>query len=78
MIIEQLQPAAQVTGVQASQFGMKLNSKMYSILTDRLYKNKPGAVIRELSCNAYDSHVMAGKEDVPFEIHMPSWLLTGC
>ena len=65
---------ADVSGIQANSFGFQMNAKMYSIMIDKLYKNKPGAVIRELSCNAYDSHVLAGKEDVPFEIHMPSWL----
>lgn len=29
-------------------------------------------MIRELSCNAKDAHVDAGKGDVPFEIHLPN------
>lgn len=66
---------AQVTGVQHTQaFQMQMNAKMFSILTDKLYQNKEGAIIRELSANARDAHVSAGKEDQPFEISLPTWL----
>ena len=67
-------PTAETSGVQSSGFGFEMNAKMYSILTDKLYKDKTGAIIRELSCNAWDSHVSAGCPEKPFEIHMPSWL----
>jgi len=67
--------AAQVSGVQHTQsFQMQMNAKMFSILTDKLYQNKEGAVIRELSANARDAHVSAGKADVPFEITLPTWI----
>lgn len=61
-------------GIQTSQFQIKPNPKAFKILSDGLYSNKPGAVIREISCNAYDAHVMAGKGDVPFEVHLPNEL----
>ena len=67
--------AAQVIGVQHTQsFQMQMNAKMFSILTDKLYQNKEGAVIRELSANARDAHVAAGKENLPFDITLPSWV----
>ena len=67
--------AAQVMGVQHTQsFQMQMNAKMFSILTDKLYQNKEGAVIRELSANARDAHVAAGKENLPFDITLPSWV----
>ena len=67
--------AAQVVGVQHTQsFQMQMNAKMFSILTDKLYQNKEGAVIRELSANARDAHVAAGRGYVPFEITLPTWL----
>jgi len=67
--------AAQVVGVQHTQsFQMQMNAKMFSILTDKLYQNKEGAVIRELSANARDAHVAAGRGEVPFDITLPSWL----
>ena len=69
--------AAQVIGVQhTQQFQMQMNAKMFSILTDKLYQNKEGAVIRELSANARDAHVAAGKSELPFHITLPSWIST--
>lgn len=50
------------------------SAKAFKILSDGLYSDKITAVIRELSCNAYDSHVEAGKADVPFEVHLPNRL----
>lgn len=55
-------------------FGISQNSKMFRILSDQMYSDKPGAIIRELGCNAWDSHVAAGKTDVPFEVHLPTML----
>jgi len=67
--------AAQVMGVQHTQsFQMQMNAKMFSILTDKLYQNKEGAVIRELSANARDAHVSAGRPEVPFELTLPTWI----
>lgn len=37
-----------------------------------LYKDLILAIVRELSCNAYDAHVMAGTSDIPFQIHLPT------
>ena len=55
-----------------SNFQIKTTSKAFSILSSGLYSNKIKAVIRELSCNALDSHKAANKEDVPFEVHLPN------
>ena len=44
------------------------------MFADKVYSNKERAVIRELACNAHDSHVMAGTTDVPFEVHLPTEL----
>ena len=56
------------------EFRIRNSAKAFKILSDGLYSNKIRAVIRELSCNAVDSHVGAGKVDVPFEVHLPSML----
>ncbi len=48
-----------------------MNGKAFRVLSDTLYQNKIGSIVRELSCNAYDAHVMAGKAHVPFVIHLP-------
>lgn len=44
------------------------------MFADKVYSNKERAVIRELACNAHDSHVMAGTMDVPFDVHLPTHL----
>lgn len=54
------------------EFRIRNSAKAFKILSDGLYSNKIKAIIRELSCNALDSHVGAGKKDVPFEVHLPS------
>lgn len=42
------------------------------ILRDQLYTDKVLAVIREYSSNAWDSHRMSGKGDVPIKITLPT------
>ena len=44
------------------------------MFADKVYSHKERAIIRELSCNAHDSHVMAGTTGVPFEVHLPTTL----
>lgn len=59
------------TGV-SGEFKIKNSAKAFKILSDGLYSNKIRAIIRELSCNAVDSHFAAGKSDIPFELHLPT------
>lgn len=56
------------------EFKIKQNAKMFSILSDGLYSDKISTVIRELSCNAYDAHVFAGKKNIPFIVKLPNKL----
>lgn len=53
---------------------IKESSKAFHILSGALYSDKILAVVRELSCNAYDAHVQAGRADVPFEVRLPSYM----
>lgn len=57
---------------ETGEFRIRNSAKAFSILSSGLYANKIRAIIRELSCNAYDSHVAAGKPDLPFDVHLPS------
>lgn len=52
------------------------SAKMFSILSDGIYKDKILAVIREYICNAYDAHVSVGKKETPFTVRLPSYLDT--
>lgn len=58
--------------LEISQFKIATSAKAFKILSSNLYSNKIRAVIRELSCNAYDSHKAAGVADKPFDITMPN------
>ena len=57
---------------EESNYTIEASAKAFSILSDGLYANKIEAVIRELSTNAYDSHVDAGHPDKPFLVHLPN------
>lgn len=57
---------------EESKFSIEASSKAFFILSDGLYSNKVLAVVRELSTNAYDSHVDAGKANVQFDVHLPT------
>lgn len=64
--------AVEVHGDESSSsFQIEMNAKAFKALSDTLYKDKIGSIIREVSSNAYDSHVMAGTPDLPFEVHLP-------
>jgi len=56
------------------EFRIRNSAKAFNILSSGLYSNKIEAILRELGCNAYDSHVEAGKADVPFTVHLPTVL----
>jgi len=61
------------SGAQANtDFKVANSIHMMRILSDSLYSDKISAVIRELSTNAYDSHVAASCEHIPFDVHLPS------
>jgi hypothetical protein len=59
---------------EIGEFRIKSSNRAFQILSSGLYANKVRAIIRELSCNAYDSHVAAGKGTMPFDVHLPSVL----
>jgi len=60
-------------GVQSSSgFSIATSAHMFGILSDGLYSDKIGAVLREIGANAMDAHIMAGKPDLPFEVKLPS------
>src|SRR5574343_126832 len=73
MIIEKDSQKVQTIGLDSTS-GFKINAtaKAFAILSSGLYANKIRAIVRELSCNAYDSHKAANKEHVPFKVVLPS------
>jgi DNA topoisomerase VI subunit B len=44
------------------------------ILRNKMYSDPIGSVVREITSNALDSHVVAGKADIPIRIELPTIL----
>jgi hypothetical protein len=63
---------AQNLAGETKTFTIKPNGKAFRALIDGLYSNKVRSVIRELCSNAVDSHIEAGKADVPFLVTIPT------
>jgi hypothetical protein len=65
-----------ITGGTGKSQSFTINSSAvaFDILSSKLYNDKISAVIRELSCNAWDAHVEAGKSDIPFQVDLPTYL----
>jgi hypothetical protein len=57
-----------------SNYKIDATAKAFAILSDGLYSNKILAVVRELSTNAYDSHIAAGCPEKPFDVTLPTSL----
>lgn len=61
------------TGIEDDfEFGIAENEVAFDAWSNKLYTRKERAIVRELSCNAWDAHVAAGCADRPFEIHLPT------
>ena len=59
---------------ETSDFAIGDIAFIVDMFADKVYSHKERAIIRELSCNAHDSHVMAGTTHIPFEVHLPTQL----
>lgn len=55
-----------------SSFKIKASAQAFKILADNLYSNKIRAIVRELICNAYDSHIESGTS-AAFQVILPSY-----
>lgn len=55
-------------------FSIKTSGHAFRLLSSGLYTNKIQAVIRELSCNAADAHVMNANQKKAFDIKLPNGL----
>lgn len=55
-------------------FNIKGSAKLFSMLSDKLYSDKPLAVLRELIGNGLDAQKQVGKSDVPIFVQLPTML----
>lgn len=75
MKLQQVKDDIEYQGVESTQtFSIKASVQAFEILSSGLYSDKILAIVRELSCNAQDSHVLNKNTDVPFEIKLPNML----
>ena len=58
---------------KTTKCGMVVNAKAFDMLA-RQYSDPIKAILQELGANAADSHVRAGKEEVPFSVKLPNTL----
>ena len=72
MIIDKKNSSMFTNNLSSKQFNIKVNTKAFELLSDTLYSNKILAIIRELSCNAWDAHIEANNTDTPIEIYCPN------
>lgn len=70
---EQVTTSGDFKGVQFD-IDEKGKAHIFAILRDSLYTNKPLAVIREISANAFDANVEAGNSSLPIEVSLPNVL----
>lgn len=65
----------QVSGVEeTTTFNIEMGAKAFQVLSSGLYENKIGSLVREIACNAVDSHIQAGTPERPIVIHVPDSL----
>lgn len=57
---------------RSSGFGIANNGKAFKVLSDSIYQDKIGSMIRETACNGLDSHIQNGNPERPIEIHLPN------
>lgn len=75
MILQQAPTNLELSNVgPVGEFRIRNSAKAFKILSDGLYSNKHRAIVRELACNAVDSHVAAGIASTPIECHLPTAL----
>lgn len=66
-------PTRTSSKLNSSAMTVNITGTSFSFILDNLYTYPHRAIVRELSCNAWDAHVAAGNE-APFHIQVPSKL----
>jgi hypothetical protein len=73
MLLQSVQHNVQCVNTgEETELSVVLDAVAFDILGSKQYSDVRSSIVRELSCNAMDSHVQAGYPDRPFVIHLPS------
>ena len=70
-LLERKRRVSTSENLESSEFTIKASPKAFKILSSGLYSDKIKAIIRELSTNAYDAHIVAGHTN-QFDVHLPT------
>lgn len=57
---------------KVSNFSVEISPQIFDLIVNKMYSNKIATVMREIGCNAYDSHVANGNAEQPFTVHLPN------
>lgn len=75
MQLAELDRDVQSAGIaKQSTMSIQMDGTAFKILSDGLYQNKIGSIVRETYSNVLDSHIAAGKQDTPGYIKLPNAL----
>lgn len=74
MIIEHTSEVVNNTLLSTNDFSILDSPMLYKLMYTSLYEDKEKIVLQELSANALDAHIVAGNEDTPIEIVLPTKL----
>lgn len=75
MIITHSSDSVNNSGLATGRFRLEENALVYKLMYTHLYEDsKEHAVVQELAANAADAHKMAGCEDTPINIKLPTSL----
>ena len=72
MKLTQFNRKVMTNGGDSTKFTAEMNAAFFAVASDTMYQYKIAAIIREIVCNAYDSHLEAGNEDEPFSVVLPN------
>ena len=73
-LTQEVNPLIKSSNIQDKKFSIQASSKAFTILSSSLYSDKYTAIVRELSTNASDAQVAAGRGDVPIKVMLPNYL----
>lgn len=62
-----------IEGLERRAFKIKASAKAFDILSSKLYSKPIEAIVRELSTNAVDAHIMAGNENTKYQVTLPTY-----
>lgn len=66
-------PSVTSSGVKEQKnFTLKASPEAFRLLSSGMYSDPILAIVRELSCNAWDSHVINGNPESSFDIELPT------